>query len=126
MNAGHHIQYVRRQEIDLLKWDRCVRHSPNGWLYARSFFLDGIGAWDALICGDYDHIMPLPNRRKYGLSYVYVPPFTGQLGIIGPAPVSQELTDRFIGAIPHSFALADILLNEQNLPCSLPDAHSIK
>lgn len=126
MTAGNHIHYLRRQEIDPAKWDSCVRNAPNGWLYARSFFLDGIGEWDALICGDYDHIMPLPKKRKYGLSYIYIPPFTGQLGIIGTDPLSQELTDRFIGAIPRSFELADILLNEQNAPCSLPGAHSTK
>jgi hypothetical protein len=126
MNTGYHIHYLRRQEIDLAKWDRCVKNAPNGWLCARSFFLDGIGAWDALICGDYDHIMPLPKKRKYGLSYVYIPPFTGQLGIIGAGPVSQELTDQFISAIPASFSLADILLNEQNPGCSLTGIRSAK
>jgi hypothetical protein len=58
--------------------------------------------------------MPMPVKRKYGIRYSYIPPFTGQLGIIGKAPVSQALTDDFIRHIPRSFLLAEMLLNEGN------------
>lgn len=125
MTPGHHIapsspgvpgpiRYLKRKEIDTARWDRCVALAPNGWLYARSFFLDGVGRWDALVAGDYDYIMPLPKRRKYGLAYTYIPVFTGQLGIIGIRPVSPELTEQFIYAVPASFRIADLLMNELN------------
>lgn len=116
----HAIRHLKREEIDTFKWDRCVAQAPNGWLYARSFYLDAYGHWEALVKGDYDHIMPLPAKRKYGIRYLHIPPFTGQLGIIGKDPVTQALTDDFIRHIPASFLLVDIMLNEGNPPPSLP------
>ncbi|MBN8851431.1 MAG: hypothetical protein BGO55_08985 [Sphingobacteriales bacterium 50-39] len=122
----HSIRYLKRKEIDTLKWDRCIAQAPNGWIYARSFYLDSLGHWDALIDGDYEHIMPLPVKRKYGMPYIYIPPFTGQLGIIGQAPVTQALTNTFIRHIPRRFLLADIMLNEGDPPPSLSVAQSIQ
>ncbi len=120
MNTKDHIHYLKRQEIDTTRWDQCVAQAPNGWLYMRSFFLDGLGDWDALVMDEYDYCMPLPTKRKFGFRYSYVPPFTGQLGIIGPGPISMALVDDFLRHIPSSFLLTDILLNEQNPPPSLP------
>ncbi len=120
MNTNYHIRYLKRQEIDTALWDHCVAQAPNGWLYLHSFFLDGLGDWDALVTDEYDYCMPLPAKRKFGILYSYIPPFTGQLGIIGAGPVSTALVDDFLRHIPSSFLLADILLNEQNPPPSLP------
>jgi hypothetical protein len=39
--------------------------------------------WSALIVGDYETIMPLPWRKKFGIRYFYAPPFIQQLGLIG-------------------------------------------
>jgi hypothetical protein len=114
MDTGNQIRYLRRQQIDISKWDMCVKQSSNGWLYARSFFLDGLGRWGALVKGDYDYIMPLPQKKKYGLPYVYSPPIIGQLGIISSQPVTTALTDAFIARVHRLFYVADIRLNEQN------------
>ena len=103
MNDSADIHYLKRAAIDTTKWDRCVQQAPNGWIYSLSFFLDGIGSWDGLVMGDYEYIMPLPKKIKYGIPYIYVPPFTGQLGIIGAKPVPSELVNDFIQAIPGSF-----------------------
>ena len=94
MNDRDDIRYLHRGEIDTGSWDRCVRESPNGWLYARAFFLDALGDWDALVTPEYQYILPLPKKKKFGLPYTYVPPFTGQLGIIGPQPVHATNQDR--------------------------------
>jgi hypothetical protein len=126
MHTGNHIRYLTREEVDISRWDDCVIKAPNGWIYARSFFLDGLGTWGALVEGDYAHILPLPEKKKYGIRYIYIPPFTGQLGIIGAAPVSGELTDLFIRAIPASFRLVDIFLNEQNPVPSIPGITTLK
>jgi hypothetical protein len=119
------VHYLRRTEIDIPKWDRCVHRSPNGFIYVNSFFLDALCSWDALVTygpGDeYEYIMPLPKKKKYGLTYSYAPPFTGQLGIVGHAPAPASITDDFLHQIPRRFLLVDAMLNEYNpLPC-LPD-----
>lgn len=120
------IRYLSRSEIDSFKWDLCVTHAPNGWIYARTFFLDNLGDWGALVKGDYDFIMPLPQKRKYGIPYVYIPPFTGQLGIVGAGPVSTGLMEEFVGAIPRHFVRVDLLMNEQNPSWTAPNSNSIK
>jgi hypothetical protein len=132
------ISYLRRNEIDVAKWDACVMTSPAGLLYSRSFFLDGItgGQWDALVLDDYSAVMPLPKRKKYGLTYAYIPPLAGQLGIIGrgsaPATASGQpsivpsglasstIMDDFLSRVPPSFMLVDTLINEFNSPPTLP------
>jgi hypothetical protein len=124
MQIKNSIRYVRRSEIDTSKWDLCVMSAPNGWIYARTFYLDSIGDWGALVKGDYEYIMPLPQKRKYGIAYVYIPPFTGQLGIVGSGGVSVELIAEFIGAIPPHFVRVDLLMNEQNPSCTLANVHS--
>ena len=120
MDTNYHIRYLKRQQIDTARWDNCVAQAPNGWLYLRSFFLDGLGDWDALVTDEYTFCMPLPAKRKFGFLYSYIPPFTGQLGIIGTSPITTALVDDFLRHIPSSFLLTDILLNEQNPPPSLP------
>ncbi len=124
--STNHIRYLTREGIDNGKWDQCVKNATNGWLYARSFFLDGICHWNALVADDYEYILPLPIKKKYGFTYIYLPPFTGQLGIIGSGPVSTALTALFIRSIPKSFQLADMLMNEQNPSIILPEVFSIR
>ncbi|HXO74080.1 MAG TPA: hypothetical protein VN824_02595, partial [Puia sp.] len=120
MNNGDDIRYLRRGEIDTTSWDRCVRESPNGWLYARSFFMDVLGDWDALVTPEYQYILPLPKKKKFGLPYTYIPPLIGQLGIIGPEQVDATRVETFLRHIPGSFKLVDILLNEGNAAPAWP------
>jgi hypothetical protein len=131
MNTGLHIRHLQPPEIDIARWDDCVRRSPNGWIYLRSIFLDAWGPWDALVAGstpddkEYVLVMPLPKKKKFGITYTYLPPLAGQLGITGILPVTTAIVDDFLGRIPASFLLADTFLNEQNPPPSLPGITTI-
>jgi len=61
-------------------------------VYACSWYLDAMaGKWNVLVMGDYDYVMPLPCRRKWGIRYVFLPPFLQQLGIFPPPPVNVEI-----------------------------------
>ena len=117
------IQYKRHNEIDKTKWDKLIQESPNGFIYSRSFFLDAMCTWDALVMGDYDYVMPLPYKKKAGFSYIYTPYFTGQLGITGKGGITKELCEKFMTSIPGTFSLVDLQLNEYN---SLPDINNIR
>lgn len=109
------IRYLRRPEINNEAWDRCIRNAANGLIYGYSFYLDAMaGDWDGLVCGDYEAIMPLPWRRKWGVSYLYQPFFTAQLGIFGHA-LSPAIVEAFLRAIPATFRYWDFSLNHQNL-----------
>jgi Acetyltransferase (GNAT) domain len=116
MNTGLHIRYVRRQEIDTTRWDACVEYAANTILYGFHYYLDHMaaGRWDALILGDYEAVMPLTWRRKYGIRYLYQPPFTQQAGIFAAKPLSAENIEAFLQTARRHFRFAEIFLNYGN------------
>jgi hypothetical protein len=117
MNEYYDIRYLRRKEIDILKWDRCIDGASNRLIYALSFYLDHMteGQWDALVLNDYELIMPLPWRKKWGITYLYQPPFTQQLGIFGAfLPIPQPRIDEFLSRAFGLFRFAEIFLNYGN------------
>jgi hypothetical protein len=113
MNNENQIRFVKRTDIDEEKWSRCIENAPNSRVYANYWYLDHISdSWDALVFGDYEFVMPLPNRRKYGFSYVYQPAFCQQLGIF-PEPGSQ-IAWLFYEELYQRFSYSDIQLNAEN------------
>ena len=113
------IQYLQRDQIDTVQWDNCIGSAPNGLIYGHSFYLDRMAVnWDALVLNDYEAVMPLPWKKKWGIYYLAHPPLTASLGIFG-ASITSALTSQFIKAIPARFKLVDLLLNGANfLPSS--------
>jgi len=108
-------QYVKQDRIDREKWDRCIDHSSNGLIYAQSFFLDEMAVdWDALVLGDYQMVMPLTWRKKWGMRYLYQPSFTQQLGIFSASTIDKETIDAFISSLKKEFSFAEIFLNYRN------------
>jgi hypothetical protein len=114
------IEYRTYQQIDKQKWDACIERSANGLIYAYSFYLDAMAAnWDALVLNDYEAVMPLTWKKKYGIYYLYQPFFTASLGVFGNT-LSAILLNDFLNAIPNRFKYWDIYLNHANF-YSLPD-----
>jgi len=108
-------QYVKQSSINREKWDACIHGANNGLLYAKSFFLDHMAnEWDALVAGDYEWVMPLTWRRKWGLRYLYQPAFTQQLGIFSASLISADLINAFLDVLKKEFSFAEIFLNFQN------------
>lgn len=115
--SNSEIQFVKNTAIDRLKWDQCIDHSTSGIAYANSWYLDRIcNHWDALIWGDYLYVMPLPNNCKFGISYVYQPFFTQQLGVFSAFQTEPEIVNQFLKSIPGKFRLTDLKLNVANRP----------
>lgn len=109
------LQYLHRTQIDTQKWDRCIAHAANGLLYAHSFYLDHMADnWDALVLGDYEAVMPLTWRKKFGVYYLYQPFVTSLLGVFSTTPINGLLMETFINNIPRRFRLIDIDLNTAN------------
>lgn len=109
------IRYVDRQEIDLKKWDHCILQAPNGLIYARSFYLDIMAEkWCALICGDYEAVMPLTWNSKFGFPYLYQPPFMAQLGIFDINNTAQIGIENFVRHATKHFKFCEIHLNAHN------------
>jgi hypothetical protein len=70
--------------------------------YAYAWFLDAVSPqWEALITDNYEFVMPLPVKRKFGIKYVILPRWTQQLGVFSAQPVSHEIIHRFLAKIPY-------------------------
>ena len=114
MNDTATINYLTQREIDKSKWDERIRQSQNGRIYAYSFYLDAMAEnWDALVLGDYDLVMPLPWKKKFGFSYIYQPFVTAQLGLFGNN-ITQQGVEKFIKSVPAKFRLIEFSLNSGN------------
>ena len=113
-NTGH-IQLLSRDGIDETKWDRCIETARNGLIYGYSFYLDEMHpGWEALVLNDYEAVMPLTGKKKFGISYLAQPFLTAQLGVFG-ANVTGQILERFLLSIPRRFRYCDIYLNHGNL-----------
>ncbi len=106
------IHYVLHKDLDIVKYNECITESSNGLLYAHNWYLDCVAKnWDVLVLNDFEAVMPLPIRKKYGISYIFVPPWTQQLGVFSKKKVDQDVMLEFLQAIPKKYKLIDILMN---------------
>lgn len=107
------IVYLQRNKIDIKKWDQAIDQAANGLVYAYSWYLDIVcnGDWDALVDEDYNWVMPLPWRKRFGIKYIYQPFCTPQLGVFGKSLPNDSCVQQFQDAIPNSFKLIDQKVN---------------
>jgi len=110
------IAYIKYSKLDILKYDHCIANSVNSRIFAYSWYLNCVtDQWDALVLNDYEAVMPLPIRKKYGISYVYQAPWIQQLGVFSKKKLEKTLIIQFIVAIPKKIILVDYLFNSNNL-----------
>jgi len=99
--------------IEQDKWDKCIHNSSNGLMYAQYDYLDNIcDNWHGIVVGDYEAIMTLPWRKKYGFRYYYTPPFIQQLGMMGNTEAVDY--DRLTRMIRRFAWYGDLYLNFSN------------
>ncbi len=110
------ISYLKRNEIDDKRWDAVVAGSSAETLYAYSWYLDLVAPrWDALVMGDYSHIMPVVWSRKYGISYLYQPLYTQQLGVFSRHFADPTVISAMLKQLRGRFRLGDLQFNAANL-----------
>jgi hypothetical protein len=109
------IQFLDRSRIDTVRWDQCVQKAKNSLIYGYSFYLDHMSpGWKGLVLGNYDYVMPLTWRKKWGIVYLYQPPFLQQGGVFSGQPITDELLSRLLAEIKIRFRFAEIFLNYNN------------
>jgi hypothetical protein len=115
MSTPINIQYIKRSGIITAAWNNCIQSAPNSLIYATHEYLDAVcGDWDALVLGNYEAVMPLVWRKKWGVYYLYYPPFCAALGVFG-RHLSAAIITAFLSAIPLKFRYWDFPLNNGNL-----------
>lgn len=107
------ISYLEHNAIDKAKWDALIAECGN--IYAYSWYLDIVHpGWEALVEDDYQSVMPLTGGKKFGVNYLFQPYFVQQLGVFSKSPMTAEMTEAFLKAIPSKYRFAEIRLNEGN------------
>jgi hypothetical protein len=107
------IRYIENTDIDYSKWDRCLATSPNGRIYARSWYLDAVAPdWNALVLDDYRAVMPLCERRRLGIRYVYPPFWAQQLGVFSAE--AEDHSEAFLQVLKEKFLFSEMYLNAGN------------
>jgi hypothetical protein len=116
------VSILQRSEIDIGKWDTTIQHAKSSLIYGYSFYLDNMATnWSALIIGDYEVVMPLPFRKKWGISYLYQPAFTQQLGMFSSRDITAAETTACLLKVRQHFKFAEIYINYlNNVPGSAP------
>ena len=113
MNKIPVLQYIKHSEIDSEKWNQCIDAAQNSRIYAYDWHLDRTAiVWDALVLGDYDFVIPLPIRKKWGIKYLYQPLLSQQLGIFPIPP--QNIAQLFYSEIVKLFPYSSFHLNSKN------------
>ena len=116
------LSYLKHNLIDKKKWDHCIRGASNSLIYPNSWYLDKMADnWDALITGDYEWVMPLTYRKKWGVKYLYQPAFTQQLGIFGKQAADENMIGLFINEAKKRFSFAEIFLSNANRIAGAPE-----
>ena len=116
------IRHLTRREIDADRWDACVEGSGLGIAFGYSHYLDIMADdWDGLVVGDYEAVLPVPTRTKWGIRYAYPPRF------MGPHPVYSDTGHKppiaeFIRTVGVLFPFSDIQIAASSHETDLPHA----
>ena len=110
------ILHLRHNEIDRIKWDATIAQSLCDLPYAYSWYLDVVcSMWEALVTEDYAYVMPLPLKKKWGISYLIHPIWVQQLGVFSAQEITDEVCSAFYHRIP--YLMYDFNVNYLNKDC---------
>ena len=126
------IRYLTHNQIDKQRWDECIAQSPDGLVYAWSWYLDVVHPdWESLVEDDYEAVMPLTGGKKYGINYLFQPFFTQKFGVFSKNEASKEKIEQFLKSIPEKFKFAEFRIdksynteNHRNIELSLNQDYS--
>ena len=106
------IRYLKRNQLDIKKYDACISIAVQSKVYAFSWYLDCVlENWDTLVLDDYAAVMPLPKAKKYGIAYIFQPFWIQHLGLFSKRSLSDAQNADFIKNMPKKFRLIDFNIN---------------
>ncbi|HNP23576.1 MAG TPA: GNAT family N-acetyltransferase [Panacibacter sp.] len=107
------IDIISSSSINREKWNNCIRNSSNPIIYAYSYYLDHIAEnWHGVIVNDYEAVLPIPWKRKFGIRYCYHIPFVQQLGIF--STTNLEVQDDLLKNLFRFVRYGDYIFNHGN------------
>jgi len=110
------LKLLKRNEIDVQRWDELIAHSTAETIYPYSWYLDAVSEkWSAFVGDDYRFVMPVVWKKKAGMKYIYQPFYTQQLGVFSREYVDPDLIKRMLRMLYRKFRFAGINFNTKNL-----------
>ncbi|CAH0183503.1 hypothetical protein [Chryseobacterium sp. Bi04] len=109
------IRRLRYNEIDFVKYSRCLENSEQKKYSATKDFLDTTSEkqWEILVYNDYEAVMPIPFVKKYGIKIVLNPKLCQQLGVFS-AKDDVQLNEAFLNYLEKNYLIGAYPLNDFN------------
>jgi len=109
------IELLEYHQIDKKRWDKSIAKAKNGLPYAFSTFLDLICPdWKALVNLEYSLLMPVCERAKGGITYLFQPNFCQQLGLFYTDEENGIEANRFLEFVTKRWKFAEFNMNYDN------------
>lgn len=109
------IQHYTHDQINMEEWDDHIRLCHGSMIYARSVYLDHMcEGWTALWDKESQSVMPLPLKKKWGITYAWQPPFTQQLGVFSRQTLNPEIIRTFLSRASEICRSVNLYLNYTN------------
>lgn len=106
------LRILSNNAIDRDAWDACIASDKHALIYNYSWWLDHMAeSWLGVVWNNYEAVLPVPHRKKWGLNMAYTPPFTQQLSIAGST--TPEIRTAMIEKLTQLFPL---VIFQMNLP----------
>jgi hypothetical protein len=102
---------LRRDQINDILWDNCIKSAINRRIYAYTWYLDAVtdGHWCALVDSeDYQMIFPFYPKRKWGLPYVFSPTQCQQLGVFTQGEINVDQEKMFYDTLRRKYPIINI------------------
>lgn len=114
-----HLNFVKRQHLNVLLWDSMVKKSDTGSIFCYSWYLDHFCEWDVVLYGKYQGGIALPKKRKIGISRIYQPNFVQQCVWVGAHRLTKEEEVKLYSLIISHFSLV-------HFNCDIPLGNSLQ
>lgn len=108
------IKKIPYSEIDFDKYEACINNALQKNFYAKKEILDFLcEKWELLIYGDYDFVMPIPIKNKFGFRVVLQPLFCQQLGVFS-SKLDREIEQKFLLFLNKNYTIYQYAFNSEN------------
>lgn len=98
------------------RWDELISQSQCETIYPYSWYLDTVASrWSALLVEDYQFVMPVIWKQKFGLKFMYQPFYTQQLGVFSKEYVDPTLIRELLKRLYGKFRFGNLNFNTKNL-----------
>jgi hypothetical protein len=129
-NQHHLIYFLKRHQIADLQWNQFIEASPQAILYAYSWYLDAVSPqWGALVVierNEWQAVLPLPLRKKWGMQVIQQPFFCQFLGVFSNNKTDfQDFTPLLLQSLPTYFRYVSVY-SGRFFGGDFPDAYEVQ